>query len=179
MTIRTMQLAATIDVGEPIIDNFSDLDYYPFGDVLYYRLIAVRTVKTKQIDEEDGIYEEEDAPSYPSPLILANIIDVNNPPAPELMYTQGENSTADLLENIVLTWNTTAYNGTYYLYRMNNSGNWTELYQVKTNDSPVQYDELGNLPKTDEEGETIYYRFKVMVENSSGLFSLEEKIITI
>jgi len=35
------------------------------------------------------------------------------------------------------------------------------------------------LPKTDEDGDNIYYRFKVMVENSSGLFSLEEKILII
>ena len=182
-TTRTMQLAATIDAGDPIIDDFSDLDYYPFGDVLYYRLVAVRTVKTNKIENTET-YETEDVLSYPSPLILANIIDVNNPPAPdpelfELFYTADENPMENLLENVVIKWNLTAHNGTYYLYQMNNSGNWTELkHWIKPDTDPVQHD-LGNLPKTDEDGDTIYYRFKVTVENSSGLFSLEENILTI
>ncbi len=179
MTVRTMQLAATVDVNDPVIDDFSDLDFYPFGEVLYYRLVAVRTVKTEIIDVNEGIYKTEDVPSYPSSLILANIIDVNNPPAPELSYTVGEDSTEDVLENVVIEWPPTAYNGTYYLYQMNNSGNWTELYRIKTNTDTVQYELPDSLSKTDEDGENIYYRFKVTVENSSGLFSIEEKILTI
>ena len=181
MTIRTMQLAATINIDEPmteIIDDFSDLDYYPFGETLYYRLVAVRTVKTAVINENEGTYETDDVPSYPTAPILANIIDVNNPPAP-VPTSPSENATEDVLENVVIKWERTAYNSTYYLYQMNNSGNWTEIYRVKTNDSLIQYELPDSLPKTDEDGDTIYYRFKVTVENSSGLFSLEENILTI
>ena len=176
-TVRSMQLAATIDSGgfdEPIIDDFSDLDFYPFGEVLYYRLVAVRTVQTAV---DNGIYETEDVPSYPSPLILANIIDVNNPPAPVLTYNADENG--DVLENVVLQWNPTAYNAMYYVYQMNDSGNWTELYSVHNTYSSMQYELPDSLPKTDDDGNTVFYRFKVMVENSSGLFNLEENIITI
>ena len=178
MTVRTMQLVATINIedDEPIIDDFSDIDFYPFGETLYYRLVAVRTVKT---GIDNGIYETDDVPSYPSSLILANIIDVNNPPAPELFYTPGVGSTEALLKNVVIKWNPTAYNGIYRLYQMNNSGNWTELYQVNNRYSLMQYKLPNSLPKIDEDGNTVFYRFKVIVENSSGLFSLEENILTI
>ena len=176
MSVRTMQLVATIDVNDPIIDDFSDLGFYPFGEVLYYRLVAVRTIKTGL---DNDIYETEDVPSYPSPLILANIIDVNNPPAPELTYTADENG--DVLENVVIEWEPTAYNGTYRLYQMNNSGNWTELCTISPPDSntDMQYELPDSLPTIDEDGNTIFYRFKVTVENTSGLFSLEDNILLI
>ena len=179
MTVRTMQLAATINIDEPvteIIDDFSDLDYYPFGETLYYRLVAVRTVKTAVLDEYEGIYETEDVLSYPTSPILANIIDVNNPLAPNLEHTATLNG--DMLENVLITWNSTTHNGIYRLYQMNNSGNWTELEQEEPKNS-LQYEFTDSLPKTDEDGDTIYYRFKVVIENSSGLFSLEENILTI
>lgn len=177
MTVRTMQLAATIDINDPIIDDFSDFDFYPFGEALYYRLVAIRTIKAS-IDN-NGDYGTEDIPSYPTSLILANIIDVNNPPAPELFYTANEHATGSALENVVIKWNSTAYNGTYYLYQMNNSGNWTKIYHVNNKYSDMQYELPDSLPKTDEDGNTIYYRFKVIVENSSGLFSLEENVLII
>jgi hypothetical protein len=179
MTIRTMQLAKTIHIGEHLIDDFSDLDFYPFGEVLYYRLVAVRTVKTKETEIESGVYEyeTEEVPSYPSSLILSNIIDINNPPAPNLDYTADTNG--DTLENVVIKWNPTTYNGTYYLYQMNNSGNWTEIYRISSKNAPMQYELPDGLPKIDEDGNNMYYRFKVMVENSSGLFGLEENVLTI
>ena len=180
-TVRTMQLAATVplegDSGgsdKPIIDDFSDLGFYPFGEVLYYRLVAVRTVKT---NVDNGVYETENVPSYPSSLILANIIDVTNPPAPELTCEANENG--DVLEHVVMQWNPTAYNGTYYVYQMNNAGNWTELYRVKNKYSNMQYELPNSLPKTDDDGNTVFYRFKVMVENSSGLCNLEENMVMI
>ncbi len=179
LNIQTMQLIASAAIDDVIIDDFSDLDYYPFGEVLYYRLVAVRSVKTKVIDKDNGIYETEDVLSYPSSLILANVIDVINPESPELSYTATENPTENRLEDVVIEWNPTAYNGTYYLYQMNNSGNWAELGRIERENASMQYALPDSLPKTDEDGETIYYRFKVTVENSSGLFSLNEKILTI
>ncbi|MDD6356612.1 MAG: hypothetical protein PUG15_00740 [Bacteroidales bacterium] len=179
MTVRTMQLAATIDVNDPIVDDFSDLNYYPFGKVLYYRLVAVREVRTKMIDADNGIYETETTPSCASSLVLANIIDVNNPLSPELSYTASDESTEDLLENVVISWEPTAYNGTYRLFQMNDSGNWTELYCEKNEYSSMQYALPYNLPKTDEDGGSVFYRFKVTVESSSGLLSVEENILTI
>jgi hypothetical protein len=35
------------------------------------------------------------------------------------------------------------------------------------------------LDKEDADGDTIYHRFKVVVENTGGLLSLEEKNLTI
>ncbi len=164
--VQTMQLVKTVDSNEQIIDDFSDLSTYPFGEVLYYRIVAVRTVKTDLIEEE---YQTEDVPSYPSSLILANIVDVNNPPAPELFYNENENK---------LTWETATYNGIYRLYQMNDSGNWVELYQENPKNAS-QYEFAGSLPKIDEDGETIYYRFKIVVENTAGLLSLEENVLQI
>ncbi|MDR0941665.1 MAG: hypothetical protein LBM68_05515 [Bacteroidales bacterium] len=174
--IQTMQLAATIQSSDELIDDFSDLDFYPFGEVLYYRLVGVRTVNTGVIDAINGIYDTEDVLSYPSPLILTNIVDVTNPPAPVLTYTADEQN--NMLEQVVITWDTATHNGIYRLYQMNNAGNWVELYQENLKNAS-HYEFTDSLPKIDDDGEPIYYRFKVVVENTAGLLSLEENVLQV
>ncbi|WP_026904564.1 hypothetical protein [Pedobacter glucosidilyticus] len=172
LSVQTMQLAGVISVNEPMIDDFSDLEFLPYGEVLYYRLVAVRTIKNE-------FNEAEDVFSLPSTLVLANIIDTINPTAPSLSYTVGPASTDELLEDVTLNWEQTVYNGTYYLCQMNSVGNWEKIDTIKTNAPEIQYQLPNDLVKVDEDGDERYYRFKVSVENSSGLTNLEEKDLTI
>ncbi len=169
-SIRTMKLAKTIDVNEPIVDDFSDLDYLPFGDPLYYRLVAMRTITNE-------FNELEDVPSMQSSLVLSGIIDTVNPAAPEIDYTAQPDSEGSL--DVILKWNKSVHNGTYHLYKMTSSGNWATIDSIKSNDPAIEYPLTDALTKTDEDGNTLYHRFKLTVENSSGLFSANETILII
>jgi hypothetical protein len=177
---RSMQLEASVDVGLPIEDTFSDLQFPPFGQPLYYRLVALRKI----INERE---QEEFIPSQPSELIMTNIMDVINPLAPEITVNSSVDANGNLV-NVRLFWPSTTFNGKYYVYKMNNKGNWENLYSVKTNNQQIDFPKNGNfsdypqmalLNKTDEDGNTIYHRFKITVENASGLFNLEEKELII
>lgn len=66
---------------------------------------------------------------------------------------------------------------------MNGTGNWVGIYRIKTNDNvtvDLAATELGSnvLPKETEDGDApVYHRFRVVAENSSGLFSLTDKVL--
>jgi hypothetical protein len=69
---------------------------------------------------------------------------------------------------------------------MNAAGNWVRIYRIKTNSTLIVVNlaatDLGTdiLPKKDpEEGRPIFNRFRVRVENSSGLFSLIDRVLII
>lgn len=185
-TVRTMQLAAVTDAGDEVEDTFSDLPFPPYGQPVYYRLVALR-----EIINERG--EMEMIPSQPSEMVLTNISDAVNPVAPPITAQIGSTQTSGTgqviaLLNVMLRWPQTVYNGTYHLYKMNSRGNWEKLWSKKTNAALIEFPENGdfvtwpqtaNLPKVDAEGNTIYHKFKVMVENASGLFNLEDKELAI
>jgi len=184
-SIRTMKLVNTFeqdlqanpqitfaDIINNLQDDFSDLQFSPpYGDPLFYRLVALRKIKNEQ-----GF--DEYIPSEPSDIILSSVVDVLNPEAPALSYEASGIDSNNILPDVVLKWEKTAYNGKYYLYKMNSSGNWVLVDTFKTNDSHLLY-EIGNLSKKDEDDNTLYYRYRVKVENSSGLFNLTEKELTI
>lgn len=188
LTVRTMELVKTIDFAEStqtdtlnkiLRDDFEN-GFIPYGDPLFYRVIAMRS-----ITNADG--DPDWAPSQPSKLLLTTVIDVVNPEAPTISYTSDPLSGSPaVLGNVHLSWPTTTYNGTYYLETMNSAGNWNTIYRIKTNDPAVAVDlaatDLGTniLPKQNmEENWPIYNRFRVRVENSSGLFNLEQVVLTI
>ena len=140
---------------------------------MYYRIVGLREI----VNERN---ETEYIPSQPSKLLLSNIVDVINPPAPLLSYTRDEVSTpVRTFTNVVLNWSKTVHNGTYYVYQMTSSGNWTKLADVKSNDETVSYAVASSLIKTDEDGNELFYRFRVDVVNSSGLLNLETKELTL
>jgi len=184
-SIRTMKLVNTFeqdlqanpqitfaDIINNLQDDFSDLQFSPpYGDPLFYRLVALRKIKNEQ-----GF--DEYIPSEPSDIILSSVVDVLNPEAPALSYEASGIDSNNILPDVVLKWEKTAYNGKYYLYKMNSSGNWVLVDTFRTNDSHLLY-EIGNLSKKDEDDNTLYYRYRVKVENSSGLFNLTEKELTI
>lgn len=175
LSVRTMTLAATIDAGEPLADDFSDLGFPPYGDPVYYRIVALREI----INENN---ELEFVPSEPSNTALASIIDVSNPDAPELSYT-GTPSGSEILD-VHITWDKTVHNGNYYLHKMNRFGNWVKIHQIESNDAALDVDltdtSLGSntLEKETANGAPIFHHFKVVAENASGLLSLDERILT-
>ena len=185
-TVRTMQLAATIAAGDPVEDSFAGLPSPPFGQSLFYRIVALRKI----VNELGNV---EMIPSQPSEMMLTNIIDVLNPAAPDIEYNNlgvsaGPNGEIYALLNVSLSWPQTVYNGTYYVYKMNDKGNWEKLWSKKTNDLLITFPENGdftnypqmeNILKIDDDGNAIYHRFKVAVENANGLFNLEDKELII
>ncbi|HUC82982.1 MAG TPA: hypothetical protein VMR70_18885, partial [Flavisolibacter sp.] len=181
-SVRSMTLAATIDAGNSVEDVFSDLAYPPYSEPLFYRIVALR-----EIVNEQGALEM--IPSQPSEILLTNVIDSLNPEAPEIVPTIGgtvtnSNGRVTALTNVSLSWPQSVYNGTYHLYKMNSKGNWERLWSKKTNDGQISFPENGdfaawpqtaNLQTLDGEGNPIYHRFKVSVENANGLFNVDEK----
>lgn len=175
-SVRSMKLAATVTVTNPgsieITDTFAGLPYPLFGDPLFYRLVAVREI-TNEFDLQEEI------PSKASELGMALLADVLNPSAPEITAVIGTITSTEL-QNVTLKWRQTAYNATYYLYEMTSAGNWHVIFQVKTNDdAQMQYTLPQHITKVDADGNTIYSRYRVKVENASGLFNLTNKELTL
>jgi len=81
-SVRNMALAKTIDYGDPVIDDFSDLTLLPYGDPLFYRIVAMR-----EIQNEQGNVEY--VPSQASNLAMTNIVDALNPVAPSITISHG------------------------------------------------------------------------------------------
>lgn len=183
--IRSMELVKKIDADQVVIDDFSDLPIPPYGETLFYKIVAIRKIKN-ELSQDEYIL------SLPSKLVQPNIVDVLNPKAPKLFAENGI-TTPIVLQNVILKWKPTAYNGTYYLQKLNNNGNWDELYRTRVKDADMQYPPLGtgnlpdftnfpetkDLPRIDINGHPIYHRFRVQVENASGLFNLSEFELTL
>jgi hypothetical protein len=183
-TTRSMKLTRTYDAAAgsetELFDDFSDLDFPPFGDPIFYRVVALREI----VNERDEI---ELIPSLPSGLARASVIDVQNPIAPPLVFSSDPPTMSFpvQLPNVVLSWRRTAYNATYRLYKQGSSGNWNKIHQVKTNADPVIVPlastdlATGVLLKQNSDGEAMQHRFKVEVENTSGMFSLNEAVLSV
>jgi hypothetical protein len=187
LSVRMMQLVKTVDLdetaqaGKPSLSLSDDFEsgFVPYGDPLFYRLVALRKVK-KPGGGADW------APSQPSKVLLTAMIDTINPEAPEIIFTSdGLSGSPATLTGVTLSWSATVYNGTYYLDKMSGAGNWRTIYRVKTNQVVtvnLAATDLGTnvLPKeTADEGRPVYNRFRVRVENSSGLFNLSDRVLTL
>lgn len=184
--IRTMQLAKEVKGGETVMDDFSGLFAPLFGETLFYRIVAVRRIKNE-------LGEDEDVLSLPSKPFLTNVVDVRNPPPPKL-YAENGTSTAAALQNVVLRWKPTAYNGTYHLQKLGPEGIWETIHEVKSKDAEMQYPPIDatngmhdfaqytktqNLPRADAYGNAQLHRFRVQVQNASGLFNLTDTVLTL
>ena len=182
---RTMNLAATINLKNEnlIIDDFRDLESPPFAQTLYYRLVALKKI----INENN---QDELVPSEPSEVVLTNIFDLNNPKSPIITpsYTTTNINGIDGFENCILSWDRSkgCYNATFRIYKINAFGNWELLWVKKSNQNSFTFPEnndftsfpiMAFLPKFNEDGNEIFHRFKVEVENASGLLSSEENIL--
>lgn len=188
LTVRSMDLVATVPMVFDIngvdisdyIDDFSNDPFPLYGEKLHYRLVAYR-----EITLEDGVTTEM-IPSEPSRFERAQLVDLDNPLAPVLISENGV-TTASAMENVILRWEATCYNGTYVLDKLSADGNWTEIYRTQVKSGAMQYPPLDmgspdftNYPETaslkrkDALGDPLFHSFRVRVVNSSGLLNLEQ-----
>ena len=76
-------------------------------------------------------------------------------------------------------------NGFYHVLNIDNLGNWVERTTFKSLDNLIYLPlELTNinvsfLNTKNTDGATIYHHFKIISENTSGMFSLKENILSI
>lgn len=147
-----------------ITDTFNDLVTVPIGETLYYRLAGIRKIMNENEEQEEVL-------SIGSEVITIKLIDTLNPEAPELTYLESSNK---------LTFIPSTNKATYYLYKQNSRGNWEKLETINPEPEAnlIEY-ELPVLAEVDEDGDPLYHRFKVKVENSSGLLNLQDKELTI
>jgi len=163
-TFFDVEITAGAPEGYEVTDHFNDIAV-PVGQPVYYTLAGIRTI-VNELEEDEEVISE------PSATITVNLIDTVNPQAPELTYTESTN---------VLSWQATANKGTYYLFQQNSKGNWARIYTVQPDDSSEVMEYLLPQPLVlqDEDGNRIYYRFKVQAQNASGLLNLTEKELTV
>ena len=191
-SVRTMKQVKIIDLETlgiindaiwNVQDTFDDLDEVPYGDGLFYRITVSR--KVEYADKNGSIVIDYQS-SQASKIVASMMVEVTNPPAPILNFTSDAliNSGREL-PNIILQWDKTCYKGKYHVYKMNNNGTWVSVHNLKTNDSTIYLPLLdtdlnsGTLQIRNEDYDPIYHHFKVVAENTSGMRSIEENILTI
>ena len=171
-----------------VYDEFEDLESVPFGDGLFYRVTVSKEIEyaDPSSTETNTIVNIDYAPSQPSKITATIIADNVSPESPVLEASGIETGTnGEIFKPVIFNWEKTVHNGKYHLYKMNNQGNWEKIHEKASNEInvnlPLQETKLSTdeLVIKNEGGERIYHHFKVISENSSGMFSSEEKILTL
>ena len=171
-----------------VYDEFEDLESVPFGDGLFYRVTVSKEIEYADPSSTllNPIVNIDYAPSQPSKITATIIADNVSPESPVLEASGVETGTnGEILKPVIFSWEKTVHNGKYHLYKMNNQGNWEKIHEIASNEInvnlPLQETKLATdeLVIKNEDGERIYHHFKVISENSSGMFSSEEKILTL
>ncbi|MDP2161515.1 MAG: hypothetical protein Q8K02_13600, partial [Flavobacterium sp.] len=190
-SVQTMQLVKIVDLedenllNEPIwtvTDNFEDLTEIPYGDGLFYRVTASREVRYANSEGNTVI---EYAPSQASKIVASLMMEANAPQSPVLKFLSTEPDSNDEIHSVSLKWSKTAYKAKYHVYKMNSQGNWTEIHLFQTNDDEIELSLIDTELQSDilklinDDGGTIYHHFKVIAENTAGMLSIEEIILTI
>jgi len=183
LSVRTMRLVKELDVrtlktnqegAVMVADDFSGEDLVPYGDPLFYRLAWVREV---HYEDAAQVAKVAHVLSEPTRTLLANVVDVVNPMPP--LPTVTATSAGPDNKLVHLTWAPTVHNGTYYVCRLDPSGNWARVGVVQTNTPTATFDLPDPFPIYDEDGGPIYYRFKVDVLGPSGLLNLIDRPVTV
>lgn len=183
LSVRTMELVKIIDVETEgmaeqdrwvFTDEFADLGFVPYGDILYYRITVSRRIEYNDIAGEPVT---DYAPSEATEVVITNVVNNYSPDSPQLSYSSNLIEQG-VLNSVVLSWEQTVYNGKYHLYKLGSQGNWVRIEEVISN-SPIIEVPIGSLTVIDSEGNRIYHHFKVIAENMSGMRSTQENILTI
>ncbi len=194
-SIRTMQRVKVIEVDETfslspempppslpieITDDFTyNIDYHeeiPYGDTLYYRLIGLREITYKDVSLTDQI---DFVPSESSKVFESAVVDIKNPAAP-ILTVSIDSYDSEKMYGVRVSWSKSCYKGKYTLFKMNSSGNWRRQTPLVSSNNPSElFHEYAELLKKDEDGDLIFHRFKVSVENTAGLLNLVDKPFTI
>jgi len=190
LSVRTMEAFKVINLEEEGIlensqwilnDNFDDLSETPFGDPLFYRVTVSRRIRYNDSELNPVV---DYTPSEASSLIITNIVENYNPASPILDYYSEPLNQDNELGSVILHWEKTCYKGKYHVYKMNSQGNWVKIHELQTNQDiylPLAHTDLdsGILTVIDDQGNPIYHHFKVIAENTAGMLSTEEYILTI
>ncbi len=179
-------LSSDFDSVWTVYDEFEDLEHVPFGDGLFYRITVSREIEYAEPGSDDSIINIDYTPSQPSKITATVIPDTISPESPVLKATGVPTGTnGSILKPVVFNWEKTVHNGTYILYKMNNQGNWEKIHEIVSNESTIVLPLDDVSAYTDElmiktaDNERIYHHFKVVSVNSSGMYSSEEKILTL
>ena len=199
--LRTMDLIRTINLENEgllsdstwtVMDDFSDLTEVPFGDPMYYRITVEAEI---QYAEANYSYDDNNpnnqfdivtdfAAGAPSKLIITTVAESKVPESPELSFTS-QIVDASTIGSVAFQWDKKSYKGKYYLYKMNTQGNWVQIAVVSGNTASFELNLIDTDWNTDQlvvkdaDGNTTYHHFKMLSENTAGMFSLEEKVLTI
>lgn len=199
--IRNMELIRTIDLENEglvndtiwtVTDDFSGLAEVPYSDPLYYRITVEAQI---EYAEANYSYDDNDpnnqfnivtdfAAGAPSKLIITAVQENKAPESPELSFTSQVVDTSTI-GNVAFQWDKQAYKGKYYLYKMNTQGNWVQIAMVAGNSATFELNLIDTDWNTDQlvikdaDGNTVYHHFKMLAENTAGMFSIEEKVLTI
>lgn len=181
LSVRTMDMVADIALAPPpatdgvltVTDAF-DADP-PYGDPLCYRLVWVREVAYDDLTLGAQIAL---AVSEPSPRLLTNIADVVNPqpPLPSVVVLSDDGNGNALVR---IDWTKSVHNGAYLVSHLNPLGIWSRVAALASNATQLSVDLTEPLPMTDEDGNAIWHRFKIDVENSSGLVNSRSAPVTV
>lgn len=196
---RTMNLVKEIVIDESILatdfdnvwivyDEFEDVENIPFGEGLFYRITVSREIEYEEYDFDTQVYAKviDYTPSQPS-KITATIIADNVSPESPVLQASGVLAGVDesILQSVVLHWEKTVHNGKYHLYKMNTQGNWENIHEIISNENenqlPLEQTQWGSgsLTIKNEDGDKTYHHFKLIAENASGMYSRDEKILTL
>ncbi|WP_299457981.1 hypothetical protein [uncultured Microscilla sp.] len=190
LSVQSMDLVKTIELSDQqaqksvwvIKDDFTDIDFIPYGEPMYYRLTVDRAVT--YADKQGNIVQGKVA-SLPSKLLISSMVDGRAPSTPSLALEAAPVNAQFELTNVRLSWTKTTHNGKYHLYKMNKQGGWEKVYELVSNNASLVVGlvdtalQSNRLLLKNTEGANIYHHFKVVAENSSGLWSNEEKILTV
>lgn len=164
-----------------LTDDFSDLIEIPYNEPVYYRVVAEKRIEYSTIDANIII---DHAPSHASKLLAVIIPESYIPDTPTLVFFS-EEPVNGVLNQVKLVWAKTCYRGSYHLYKMTPSGNWSKIFEISGNQETFVIDletttlGVSHLEIEDADQKPIYHHFKVVAENTSGMMSKEEKILTI
>ncbi|MEA3063707.1 MAG: hypothetical protein QOJ27_135, partial [Sphingomonadales bacterium] len=184
LSLRTMDMIADVDLATAtrtadglilIDDDFANDAPIPYGDPLSYRLAWVREV---HYSDPAGNAKMADVPSQPSRAFSAELIDVVNP-APPLPVVTAAPAGSPGERMVTISWSPTRHNATYYISRLDASGVWTRLGEVKTNEATASFALADALPIADEDGAPIFYRFAIDAVGPSDLVNVDRAPVTV
>ncbi|AZB01604.1 hypothetical protein EG359_19215 [Chryseobacterium joostei] len=200
VSVRTMKLVKELDLEAAGVlndkvwtleDDFADLLEVPFSDPLYYRVTVEAEVEYAEANytgnPQSDVVVTEYAPSEASKIMVTTITENVLPKSPFMQYkgTFGRQG----LSNVTFTWARMAYKAKYHVYKMSEQGNWRKIKTLEDNSSGLKASiklalkdtnwGSGSLGYYDEQGNILAHHFKVVTENTSGMFSKDENILTI
>jgi hypothetical protein len=190
-------------------DDFSDLAYIPYADPLYYRITVSRIIKYNDKNGDtlidyapseaskvvltnivENYSPESPVVKYASEPILSNgnvnyitfFWDENVYKGNYHMYKM--NDQGNWVE-IAQIYADRLIKGKYHIYNTDPAGKWLERTTLKSINGQIYLNqELTNL-RTNQlktkttDGNTVYHHFKIIAENTSGMFSSKENILSI